>query len=101
MADGDFVKMKLTFWRESQPPGTVIDVPADEVHKWKGFAVPVEDTTDPADIPNPGGAPADSAPTADWRAYAVKLGLDKVKADKASKQELQDFVAKATAGATA
>lgn len=101
MADGDVVKMKLTFWRDGKKPGDVIDVPADEVHRWKGFAVSVEDTTDPADVPNPGGAPADSAPVADWRTYAVKLGMEKTKADKAQKPELQDYVAKATAGATA
>lgn len=101
MADGDMVKMKLTFWRDGKKPGDLIDVPVDEQHRWKGFAVPVEDTTNPADLPNPGGAPADSAPIADWRTYATQLGLDKTKADKASKAELQDYVAKTTAGATA
>lgn len=99
MADGDMVKMKLTFWRDGKKPGDLIDVPADEVHRWKGFAV--EDTTSPSDTPNPDGAPADSAPVADWRTYAVKLGLDKVKADKATKTELQNYVAATTAGASA
>lgn len=39
MADGDMVKMKLTFWRDGKAPGDVIEVPADEVHRWTGFAV--------------------------------------------------------------
>ena len=55
----------------------------------------------PADTPGTDGAPAESAPVADWRTYAISLGLEKTKADKATKQELQNFVAKATAGATA
>lgn len=101
MADGDTVKMKLTFWRDGKKPGDVVEVPADEVHRWKGFATPLEDSSPGTDTPNPGGAPTDSAPTAEWRSYAVKLGLDKTKADKATKAELQDYVARATAGATA
>ncbi|MFB7707884.1 hypothetical protein [Streptomyces sp. NPDC056105] len=100
MADGDMVKMELTFWRGDKRPGDVIEVPADEVHRWQGFAKPVA-TPDPADVPGPSGAPADSASAADWRAYAVSLGMEKAKADKATKQELQDFATKATAGATA
>lgn len=39
MADGDTVKMKLTFWRDGKKPGDLVDVPVDEVHRWKGFAV--------------------------------------------------------------
>ncbi|MFD8771451.1 hypothetical protein [Streptomyces sp. NPDC059916] len=100
MADGDTVKMELTFWRGDKNPGDVIEVPADEVHRWEGFAKRVA-ASDPADAPGPSGAPADSAPAADWRAYAVSLGMEKSKADKASKAELQDFATKATAGATA
>jgi hypothetical protein len=100
MADGDVVKMRLTFWRDGKVPGDIVEVPVDDVYRWKGFAVPVE-ATNPADVPNPNGAPAESAPVAEWRAYAVSLGMDKTKADKATKSELQDFVAKATAGATA
>lgn len=100
MADGDVVKMKLTFWRDDKKPGDIIEVPTDEVHRWEGFAVRVE-PDNPADIPGPDGTPAESAPVAEWRAYATRLGMDKAKADKASKAELQDYVAKATAGATA
>ncbi|MFM9616859.1 hypothetical protein ACKI14_02715 [Streptomyces turgidiscabies] len=43
MADGDTVKMKLTFWRDGKKPGDVIDVPVDEVHRWTGFAKPVDE----------------------------------------------------------
>ena len=38
MADGDTVKMELTFWRDGKQPGDTVEVPADEVHRWKGFA---------------------------------------------------------------
>lgn len=38
MADTDMVKMKLTFWRDGLKPGDVIEIPADEVHRWDGFA---------------------------------------------------------------
>ncbi|GHJ04819.1 hypothetical protein TPA0906_66840 [Streptomyces olivaceus] len=48
MTDGDTVKMKLTFPRGTQKPGDLIEVPADEVHRWKGFAKPV-------DTPKPSG----------------------------------------------
>ncbi|MEU0991272.1 hypothetical protein [Streptomyces sp. NPDC005953] len=41
-ADGDTVKMRLTFPRGKQQPGEIVDVPADEVHRWKGFAVPAD-----------------------------------------------------------
>ncbi|MFJ3089024.1 hypothetical protein [Streptomyces sp. NPDC086838] len=40
MADGSTVKMKLTFWRDGLKPGDTVDVPADEVHRWKGYAEP-------------------------------------------------------------
>ncbi|MFD5940286.1 hypothetical protein [Streptomyces griseus] len=43
MADTGTVKMKLTFWRGNKKPGDTVDVPADEVHRWKGFAEPVKD----------------------------------------------------------
>ncbi|MFJ3141723.1 hypothetical protein ACIPJM_04630 [Streptomyces halstedii] len=39
----DLVKMKLTFPRGKQQPGEIVDVPADEVHRWKGFAEVVDD----------------------------------------------------------
>ncbi|WP_127468771.1 hypothetical protein [Streptomyces sp. B27] len=39
----DTVKMKLTFPRGKQMPGEVVEVAADEVHRWKGFAELVED----------------------------------------------------------
>lgn len=43
MADRSTVKMKLTFPRGKQQPGETVEVPADEVHRWKGFAEKVED----------------------------------------------------------
>lgn len=109
MADGDVVKMELTFWRGNQPPGTEIEVPADEVHRWTGFAVqkgdpyPSGQTTDPTgdDYPKPAQKPTDSAPVAEWRLYAVTLGMEQTKADKATKQELQDYVTKTEAGSKA
>lgn len=39
----DTVKMKLTFPRGKQQPGEFVDVPADEVHRWKGFAEVAKD----------------------------------------------------------
>ncbi|MFJ8923853.1 hypothetical protein ACIREK_30800 [Streptomyces sp. NPDC102415] len=53
MADGDTVKMRLTFWRNGKKPGDVIEVPADEVHRWKGFAEQVKDTPKAATATNP------------------------------------------------
>ncbi|MEE4419518.1 MULTISPECIES: hypothetical protein [unclassified Streptomyces] len=40
-SDTDTVEMKLTFWREGKKPGDTIEVPVDEVPRWKGFAEPV------------------------------------------------------------
>ena len=96
MADGDVVKMKLTFWRDGKQPGDVIDVPADEVHSWKGFAEQVSapepsgETTTPTSVGD--GKPAESAKVAEWRAYAVTRGYDDVKVNDATKQELIDWV---------
>jgi hypothetical protein len=111
MADGDVVKMKLTFWRDGKVPGDVIEIPADEVHRWKGYAEQVGDpypsgeTTTPTgadgDYPKPTEQPADSAKVDEWRTYAVTLGMEKASADKATKAELQDYVAKTTAGSQA
>lgn len=111
MADGDVVKMKLTFWRDGKVPGDVIEIPADEVHRWKGYAeqvgepYPSGETTTPTgadgDYPKPTEQPADSAKVDEWRAYAVTLGMEKAGVDKATKAELQDYVAKATAGSQA
>lgn len=42
MADDNTVKMKLTFPRGKQLPGETVEVPADEVHRWKGFAEVVD-----------------------------------------------------------
>ncbi|WP_405506336.1 hypothetical protein OG323_06045 [Streptomyces cyaneofuscatus] len=39
----DTVKMRLTFPRGKQQPGETVEVPADEVHRWKGFAEPIDD----------------------------------------------------------
>ncbi|MFS4103760.1 hypothetical protein [Streptomyces sp. PD-S100-1] len=104
MADGDVVKMKLTFWRDDKAPGDLIEVPADEVHRWKGYAEqvgephPTEQTTTPTaaqgDYPKPAEQPADSAKVDEWRTYAVTLGMDKADADKATKAELQDYATK-------
>lgn len=98
MADGDVVKMKLTFWRGDQKPGDIVEVPADEVHRWKGFAVqegepyPSGETTTPTTAD--GGKPADTAKVDDWRTYAIQRGMDEAKAAKATKAELQDWAAK-------
>ncbi|MFH8867167.1 hypothetical protein [Streptomyces griseus] len=46
MADTGTVKMRLTFWRGDKQPGDTVDVPADEVHRWKGFAEVVNDKKD-------------------------------------------------------
>jgi hypothetical protein len=62
MADGDLVKMELTFWRDGKEPGDVIEVPADEVHRYKGFAKLV-------DAPKPSGkTTTTSTATADAKA---------------------------------
>ena len=45
MADTGTVKMRLTFWRDGKKPGDIIDIPADEVHRWKGYAQPVTKTS--------------------------------------------------------
>ncbi|MBL3664531.1 hypothetical protein JL475_00525 [Streptomyces sp. M2CJ-2] len=96
MADGDTVKMKLTFWRDDKQPGDLVDVPADEVHRWKGFAVqvdepePTPETTTPTTVAD--GKPAETAKVDEWRAYAIKRGYDESKANKATKQELIDWV---------
>ncbi|MFE3678721.1 hypothetical protein [Streptomyces griseus] len=39
----DTVKMRLTFPRGKQQPGETVEVPADEVHRWRGFAEAVDD----------------------------------------------------------
>lgn len=112
MADGDVVKMRLTFWRDGKKPGDEIEVPVDEVHRWKGFAVqegePYQSgqTTTPTganngDFPKQTEQPADSAKVDEWRTYAVTLGMEKATADKATKQELQDYATKTTAGSKA
>ncbi|MYW34473.1 hypothetical protein [Streptomyces sp. SID2119] len=43
MADDNTVKMKLTFPRGKQMPGEIVEVAADEVHRWKGYAEVVDD----------------------------------------------------------
>jgi len=42
MADDNTVKMRLTFPRGKQMPGEIVEVAADEVHRWKGYAEPVK-----------------------------------------------------------
>ncbi|WP_435285241.1 hypothetical protein [Streptomyces bacillaris] len=39
----DTVKMKLTFPRGKKMPGEIVEVAADEVHRWKGYAEVVDD----------------------------------------------------------
>ncbi|MYX14387.1 hypothetical protein GTY67_13370 [Streptomyces sp. SID8374] len=39
----DTVKMRLTFPRGKAMPGETVEVPADEVHRWRGFAEVVDD----------------------------------------------------------
>ncbi|CAM5695096.1 hypothetical protein STENM36S_01772 [Streptomyces tendae] len=107
MADGDVVKMKLTFWRGDKAPGDLIEVPADEVHRWKGFAeqvgepTPSGESTTPAAANSPFPRPADGAKVDDWRTYAVHLGMEQADADKATKADLQDYAAKTAAGSKA
>lgn len=107
MADGDTVKMELTFWRDGKAPGDTVEVPADEVHRWKGFAKQVGDpqpsgeTTTPTSVDPDPQQPADSAKVDDWRAYALHLGMEPAKAETATKKELQEYVAGVTAGAQA
>jgi hypothetical protein len=104
MADGDVVKMKLTFWRDDKKPGDLIEVPADEVHRWKGFAeqvgepVPSSESTTPTAASSAFPRPADGAKVDDWRAYAVHLGMEQADADKATKADLQDYTSKISAG---
>ncbi|MFJ3601921.1 hypothetical protein ACIPVA_03900 [Streptomyces anulatus] len=43
MSDRSTVKMKLTFPRGKQMPGEIVEVAADEVHRWKGYAELVKD----------------------------------------------------------
>lgn len=43
MADRSTVKMRLTFPRGKQQPGEFVEVPADEVHRWTGYAKVVDD----------------------------------------------------------
>ncbi|MCX5145085.1 hypothetical protein [Streptomyces sp. NBC_00338] len=53
MADTDLIKMRLTFPRGKQQPGEIVDVRADEVHRWKGFAVAVDEPKPAAKAPTP------------------------------------------------
>ncbi|MEU6058002.1 hypothetical protein [Streptomyces sp. NPDC047097] len=57
MADDGTVKMRLLFWRtvdgETKAPGDTIEIPADEVHRWKGFAEPAGDAPKDAGEKNP------------------------------------------------
>lgn len=93
MADGDTVKMRLTFWRGDKKPGDVVDVPVDEVPRWVGYA---EQVDEPKTHP---GAPADTAKVEDWRTYATGLGMSASAAETATKRELQDYVKTAPAPA--
>lgn len=44
MSDPDLVKLQLTFWNGDKKPGDVIEVRAEDVKSWKGYAVPADDT---------------------------------------------------------
>ncbi|MFF9003665.1 hypothetical protein ACF1GW_38870 [Streptomyces achromogenes] len=45
MADGaELVTLKLTFWHKDKKPGDLVQVRRDELHQWRGFAVPLEDS---------------------------------------------------------
>ncbi|MGC4925540.1 hypothetical protein [Streptomyces sp. DT117] len=57
----DTVKMKLTFPRGKQLPGETVEVAADEVHRWKGYAEPVKNDQKTEDAAKAG---ADKAQTA-------------------------------------
>ncbi|MFJ6729370.1 hypothetical protein ACIQPQ_31160 [Streptomyces sp. NPDC091281] len=107
MADGDVVKMRLTFWRDNKKPGDVIEIPADEVHRWDGFAVqegdpyPSGETTTPTAAQAEYPRPADGAKVDDWRTYAIGLGMERGDADKATKADLITYADTTTAGAQA
>lgn len=98
MADGDVVKMRLTFWRDGKVPGDTVEIPVDEVPRWKGFAVqegePYQSGQTTTPTATDGGKPAETAKVADWRAYAVQRGYDDGKVNDATKQDLIDWVAK-------
>jgi hypothetical protein len=95
MADGDTVKMRLTFWRGDKRPGDIVEVPVDEAPRWVGFAEHVETAK-----PRP-GTPSDAAKVDDWRAYAISLGMGASAAETATKRDLQDYVKAAPAPAQA
>ncbi|WP_327335850.1 hypothetical protein OG384_04250 [Streptomyces sp. NBC_01324] len=59
MADTDLIKMRLTFWRDGKKPGDLIDVPVDEVHRWKGYAEQVEAPKPTAKSASPAAAAAE------------------------------------------
>lgn len=45
MADGaELVKMRLIFWHKDKQPGDTVEVRRDELHQWRGFAVPAKDS---------------------------------------------------------
>lgn len=74
MADGaDLVKLKLTFWHKGKEPGDTVDVRRDELHQWRGFAVPADD--EPAEQPET--KPNETAPSTEDPAPAAKPSRSK------------------------
>lgn len=63
MADTDLIKMKLTFPRGKQQPGEIVTVRADEVHRWRGFAVEVDEPKPVAKASTPATAPTEQPKT--------------------------------------
>lgn len=64
MADGaDLVTLKLTFWHKDKKPGDLVQVRRDELHRWRGFGVPVESDAQQAEQAKTDTA-ADSTPKA-------------------------------------
>lgn len=62
MSGADMVRMKLIFWHGTKAPGEVVEVRADEVASWYGYAerLPDEEQPEPEESrdPDKAGAPA-------------------------------------------
>ena len=63
MADGaELVTLKLTFWHKGKVPGDTVRVRRDELHQWRGFAVPVKEVAEPAKAADDAAAKAPAKP---------------------------------------
>lgn len=71
MADGaELVKLRLTFWHKGKQPGDFVEVRRDELHTWRGFAVPVDETPTPETTTDPGPAKTTTAAAAAGKSKA-------------------------------